>query len=259
MARGAYGSKRVVLLDELRGLAVLCMVVYHALYTLGTLLDYSPALRLMYFFMPAQPFFASLFIFLSGISSRLSHSNFKRGFKLLAVAVALSVVTIFILPLFSLYGCEIYFGVLSLLSVCILLFALVHSPLAKIPVFLGIMLFLFLFFLTYNIGNGYIGISRFRYYLPAGVWNLPDWLMFTGLPTDVYSADYFPLMPWMFMFFAGTYFGIWVSRGALPRFCYRSCIIPLQWLGRHALIVYILHQPVIYLLAVSVQYLLSLL
>ncbi len=256
MANGVSEKGRVVILDELRGLAVVCMVVYHALFTVGSLFGYAPAVRLFNFFMPAQPFFASLFIFISGICSRLSHSNLKRGFKLLFVALAITGVTVFLLPMISITGCEIYFGILSLLSVSILIFAVLDKAFSKFPAVLGLLIFLSLFVLTYHVIYGYIGVGSARFYIP-GAFTLPDWLMFLGLPNNIYSADYFPLIPWMFMFMAGTFFGVWVKQGRLPKFCYKSCIVPLQWPGRHALIIYILHQPLIYGIALAMQALLS--
>ena len=73
---------RIHFLDELRGIAVFCMVFYHAFYTIGYFFNWGWGLWLLNFFMPAEPFFAALFIFISGIASNLSHSNIERGSKL---------------------------------------------------------------------------------------------------------------------------------------------------------------------------------
>ena len=80
---------RIHLMDEIRGLCVLLMIFYHAFYTMSMLFHWELGTKLLVFFSPAEPFFAGLFILISGISSQLSHSNLIRGLKLLGVALAL--------------------------------------------------------------------------------------------------------------------------------------------------------------------------
>ena len=84
---------RIHLMDEIRGLCVLLMIFYHAFYTMSMLFHWELGTKLLVFFSPAEPFFAGLFILISGISSQLSHSNLIRGLKLLGVALALTLVT----------------------------------------------------------------------------------------------------------------------------------------------------------------------
>ena len=77
--------------------------------------------------------------------------------------------------------------------------------------------------------------SAYRYTFPLG-FRSPDFA----------SADYFPLLPWVFMFLAGTFLGRYAKAGKFPEFMYRSRVPFFSWIGRHALIIYVLHQPVIY-------------
>ena len=58
----AAGKKRIYLLDELRGLAVFCMVFYHAFYSMSEFFNIAVGTKLLDFFTPAEPFFAALFI-----------------------------------------------------------------------------------------------------------------------------------------------------------------------------------------------------
>ena len=92
-------KKRYHLLDELRGFAVVCMVFYHAFYLLAFSFNLNIGFTLLNFFTPLEPIFASFFIFLSGICSFLTRSNTKRGLKLLAVALSITLVTAYLLPL----------------------------------------------------------------------------------------------------------------------------------------------------------------
>ena len=89
-------KQRIYLLAELRGFAIFCMVFYHAFYTIGIFFNWDWGRVLLNFFAPAEPFFAGLFIFISGICSNLSHSNTERGARLFFIAYILTVVTYFV-------------------------------------------------------------------------------------------------------------------------------------------------------------------
>ena len=99
--------RRIYALDELRGFSVFCMVFYHAFFSIGEIFKVPFFLSLLKFFMPAEPFFAAIFIIISGISSNLSHSNLSRGAKLFIVAMAVTLVTSVVEPEYI-----IQFGVL---------------------------------------------------------------------------------------------------------------------------------------------------
>lgn len=64
-------------------------------------------------------------------------------------------------------------------------------------------------------------------------------------PAGFYSSDYFPLLPWLFLFWAGYFLHFCMGRARMEPLR-RSVCAPLGWLGRHSLGIYLLHQPVIY-------------
>lgn len=236
-------KRRIYLLDEFRGAAVICMVVYHALYTIGFMFNYEWGKSLYHFFMPAEPFFAALFIFISGICTHLSHSNLRRGLILFTIAAAINAVTAVFVPNFS-----IKFGVLNLLSVCMILFGLFHSLTEKIHPKLGLALCATLFVLTWGVCSGYIGILKMRLFeLPKTLYSTP-FLFPVGLKNERFvSTDYFPILPWAFVFFSGAFFADIFSQKVLPETFYKIHLKSLVWAGRRALYIYIIHQPVIIL------------
>ena len=54
------------------------------------------------------------------------------------------------------------------------------------------------------------------------------------------------LLPWIFLFLAGYWLGEAFLQRRAPEFCYREHLPALGWIGRHALIIYLAHQPVVY-------------
>ena len=96
-------------------------------------------------------------------------------------------------------------------------------------------------------------------FLPeAVVWNLPGRRLalpqalyagyttayFGFMPKSFFSTDYFPLLPWLFLFWAGYFLHHLLGRERLAPLR-RSVCPPLGWMGRHSLVLYLLHQPVI--------------
>ena len=98
MEQTPLAKQRIHLMDELRGFAVFCMVFYHGFYTLAYLYHLELGKILLYFFMPAEPWFAGLFILIAGVSSNLSHSNLIRGLKLAGVALVVTLATWLVVP-----------------------------------------------------------------------------------------------------------------------------------------------------------------
>lgn len=248
--------RRLHLLDELRGFAVLCMVAFHGFFTLGELFGSSIGTQLLDFFTPVEPFFAGGFILLSGICCHLSRSNLKRGLKLLGIAVGLSLVT-FGLEALGLSGVSIWFGVLHLLAFGMLCFGLLRPLLGRCPMWVGLIAFLLLFLFTYSVPEGRIGFLWFQFPLPDA-WFESSYLFFLGFPSAFFSsADYFPLIPWLFLFLSGTFLGRTVAKGNLPALFYRLHSRFFSWIGRHALVIYLLHQPVLYLVFLGLSQFIS--
>ncbi|MCL2532002.1 MAG: DUF1624 domain-containing protein [Oscillospiraceae bacterium] len=216
-------------LDELRGLAVAAMVCYHALFLWGFEFGMQPWETLFTAAMPVQPFIAGTFIFLCGISCRFSRSNVKRGLVLAGIAMGVTAVT-FSLRLFNMQ-LEILFGVLHFLAAAILLFTLLRRVLDKLPPWLQLAGFGTLFIVA-------------RMVMPMLPHTRSLVLFIVGVPSNAwFTADYFPLLPWVFLFLAGTAVGMW--REHFPAWLAKLRCRPLAWLGRRAIWVYLAHQPVL--------------
>jgi uncharacterized membrane protein len=230
---------RVGVLDELRGLCVLLMVLYHGLYDAVYIFGWDfPAYRGP-FFDGMQIFIAWNFIFVSGISCRYSRSNIRRGLITLGLGIVVSLVTYFFMP-----GQMIWFGILHFLGAAMLLFGLFGAALEKLPTLSGMLLSALLFVFTFNLPGGAVGIpGLFTLALPAELYAHP-WLLPIGLGGS--GSDYFPLFPWLFLFLAGTFLGREFLANRMPNFFYRNHIPFFARIGKHTIIIYMLHQPVLY-------------
>lgn len=241
---------RMHTLDELRGFAIFCMIFYHAFYTIGYFFMLPWGAWLMNFFAPAEPFFAGLFILIAGLSSNLSHSNLERGVKLAMIAGAITIVTYFVLGEKEM----IQFGILHMLSVSMMVYGIINKYLKLIPPWLGIIVNSLLFAVCFSVPMHVFGIPPlFSVTLPDAMYSTPFLFMF-GFPQNSFtSSDYFPLIPWMLLFFAGTYIGRIGILHKFPKFMFKKRIPFFAFLGRHSLLIYILHQPVIFGICYAVQ------
>lgn len=217
-------SGRVAWLDAWRGSAVYVMIGWHLCWDLG-LLGLMPLERMTQpLAVGVRYYIVCSFVLLSGIVSRYSLSNLRRGIQTLACALVITLVTYFA-------GQPAWFGILHLLGCCMLLYAWLGPRLQSLPETPTLIACLALFAVFHVI------CYRVRVSVP-GLW------MF-GFRTPTFrSSDWYPLLPWGFLFLAGTAVGgrIRRSEGAWKE---KKAPGFLTWPGRHALWIYMLHQPLL--------------
>ena len=170
------GSSRVGILDELRGFAIICMVVYHAMYDLKYLFGLDIPIFFDGWFDVIRDIFAGLFIFISGTVCRYSSNNIKRGAQCFFIGMIMT----FVMPFFT--SGTVMFGILHFLGVSMMLFGLGQKLFDLLPSWVGIGVCVLLFILTMNvrltyangmISPGYIGIPNlFAIKLPMEAYNV---------------------------------------------------------------------------------------
>lgn len=222
-------KKRYHMLDFLRGICILLVVWYHTVYNLSEIFGGEYAFfrhRGMGIFRDC---FVSVLIVLAGISCSLTRSNLRRGIKTLLLGLAITAVTAIAMP-----SQKILFGILHFFGCAMLLWALCGKWMEKIPAIPGAAVCVVLFFLLQDLYAGSTGMFRsFFFYV-------------LGFRTGHYSADYYPILPWIFLFLAGGLMGRYFREERVPAIFEKNPVPPLAWLGRHTMPVYIVHQPVIY-------------
>ncbi|MBQ2825456.1 MAG: DUF1624 domain-containing protein [Clostridia bacterium] len=235
-------GKRLYVLDALRGLAVIAMILYHTLWDLVYMFD----VNIPWFgSTTAHVFQLSIrwaFILISGFSWHLGSKKLKRALVVLGASAVISAVTFFFT-----YEARILFGVLGLLGASMLVAIPLNKLFAKIPPVVGVVLMSLLFTLTYNIPRGYIGVGKTVFF------HLPDFFYchtvtaFFGFPPKgFFSADFVPFFPWVFMFFIGYFLYLFFKKYNLLIGLSAFRVKPLEFVGRHSLVIYMVHQPLVY-------------
>lgn len=234
-------KRRYHLLDALRGVTLLSMIVYHLTWDLVHLhgmpwdwLDAAPGVAW-------QKSICCTFILLSGFCWSLGRKPWKNGLLVSAAGLVVTAVTHVALP-----EEPVWFGILTQLGLSMLLLAIAEPLAEKVPPRYGVVGCMLLFALTYSVGQGTL----------LGTVPLPEVLYHGGIVSNsfgfqtagFYSADYFPIFPWSFLFFTGYYLyrlakqGGWLEHPCLSW----GKTHPVSRLGRHSLLIYLAHQPVLY-------------
>lgn len=233
------GGARVYLLDEIRGFAIICMVIYHAMFQLKYNFGVNVPVFFESWFDIIRDVFAGAFVFISGIMCRYSRDNVRRGAKCFFFGMIIT----FVMPFVG--GGILNFGILHLLGVSMMLYGLFEKPLEKIPPFIGLIVAAVAAVFTWNVEYGYFGFGALRWDIPENIGESGMLFPLGIVSKKYYSADFFPLMPWFFIFLAGGFVGYWFKNGSMPRMFYNSHCKWLAAVGRATLWIYLIHLPLI--------------
>lgn len=258
MNKNTRPKYRFDFLDIFRGLLVISMVIYHFFWDLVFLKgvdwpwyrNYTTPARLW------QTFMRFFFIFVSGYCLNLSKRSLKRGLELTGCGALITVVTLIVLP-----DNPIIFGVLTFLGAATLIGSPIKAYYKGGPIQSAVLFMLSVIFYVFlrGVSQGYVGIMFHPLKVLPFSWYNGYFMTFLGfVAPDFWSTDYVPLLPWIFVYFMGFFLGRitlpylrerqlrQVSTGAAPKKLLPDPIRnPLIWVGRHALIIYMIHQPIL--------------
>ena len=171
-------TSRMWLPDALRGLALLNMLAYHAMYDWVYVFSHESSWYNIW--APSchvwQQYICWSFILLSGFSFPLAKRPAKNGLIVAGCAAVLTFVTAVFMP-----SEAIWFGVLHLNAAAVLLTCLVYPLLQRLPAGAGLAASAALFALTNQLPEGYLGFENWRLCaVPAGLYKT-NWF-WLGLP-----------------------------------------------------------------------------
>lgn len=248
-------SPRYPFLDNLRGMTLASMILYHMAWDLVYIFD-----------VPWNWFGSSgsyiwqqsicwTFILLSGFCQGLerpaactgenslrSRRSVKNGLAIFGAGLLITAITLIFMP-----AERVVFGVLTLIGSCMLLLTLVKGLLSLVSPAAGLAAGFFLFALFKGVNRGWIG------FFDMEIFPLPRWMyanLFTaylGFPTDnFYSTDYFSVLPWFFLYLTGYFLCRFLCRKGEMRLPAQKPLPLFAFMGRNSLMIYMLHQPLIY-------------
>lgn len=234
-------ASRYPLPDLLRGIALINMIAYHAVtdcvLVFGMSLPWydSGAVHIW------QRGIGCLFILLAGFCAPLGGRSLQRGLLLSVCGGVITLVTQLVMP-----QNRVLFGILTFLGAALLLWNVLHPLLERVRPSVGLVTAMLLFLVTVTVPQGALGIAEWPLIaLPQSLYRNALTAFFGFRPASLYSADYYPLIPWFFLFAAGYYlFRRAEETGQLSILSRGSCPV-LCGMGRHSLLIYLVHQPVL--------------
>jgi uncharacterized membrane protein len=220
---------RVAGVDAIRGAAICLMVVYHFLFDLNWFHVIRADFNDDVFWLAFRAVVVSMFLLVAGVSlvlaarAGMSRHRFWRRIAVVGVcAILVSAASYVTFP-----RTFITFGILH----CIVVTSILAWPLVRHP------------WISLGLGIAII-VAGLIVQLPMFDARWLNWIGFTTHkpPTE----DYVPLFPWMGALLIGVALGNWLAARGFKPLDPLSRTTPawLTWLGRHSLIVYMVHQPV---------------
>ena len=240
---------RYDLIDTVRGIAIISMVIFHFCYDVFMVYGRDPS----WYSQPAvhiwQQSICWTFILVSGFVWSWGRSgNLKRGIMLNVWGLVISGVTVLAMPAEA-----VWFGILNCIGCAVLLMIPMEPVLRRIPAAIGLVAAFALFVMFKDVQLGYLGVP--------GVFRLelPDWLydcrVLTpfGFPFPGFrSSDYFPILPWLFLYICGYFLNRLVMAIRPLQSVARHGLAPLSTVGRYSIWIYLIHQPVCMLICMLV-------
>jgi uncharacterized membrane protein len=233
--------KRFWEIDFFRGIAIILMIVFHIFFDL-TFFDIYEINFKSGFFLYLWVSIPLLFLLLVGISIPLKFNKLdkvlkkergkiitsfvKRGLFIFMLGLFITLVTWFLIG-----ERFIIFGILHLIGLSIIItIPLINSKWFNL--FVGLVLIV-VGFMTYSVRID------------------SSWFILIGIrPRGFYTLDYFPLLPWLGVVLIGIFIGNhlytnYKRQFSIPELGENTVVKTIGFLGRHSLFIYLIHQPLI--------------
>jgi uncharacterized membrane protein len=224
-------SPRLAIIDAGRGIALILMAAYHFCFDLNYYGLLSIDFNNTPFWLGARTFIVTLFLLLVGISLQLANARgirwsatWRRLAMLAAAATGVTIASAMLFP-----NSYIFFGILHFITLA----SLLGLPFLR---------YRWLTLLTA------ISVLLLDLTVSSPLFNQPLLQWFGLMTYKPITEDYVPLLPWFGAVLLGIFIGSWMVQlqHRFSRWQGKSGAGPLlRWLGRHSLLFYLLHQPVL--------------
>lgn len=235
-------TKRYALLDSLRGLVLISMIAFHTAWDMVYMFNVDWSWYKSEMAYVWQQSICWSFILLSGFCWSFGKNKWKRGIVVFVAGAIVTIVTLIFMP-----RDRVVFGVLTFLGTAMLLMIPLDKVLHRCKPVVGLIISFGLFVLTRNVNDGWLGFESWRLVKLPGEWYTGWIATFLGFTEDTFfSTDYFSVFPWLFLFITGYFLHkLLEEKNGMELLMHGKCT-PLETLGKNSLLIYMLHQPIIY-------------
>jgi len=240
-------------IDMLRGVAIVMMVIFHLLWDLWSFRIMPDLVLYAGFWKYFQRTTAISFLILVGVSLTVSYRRerekaggaqsawekfLRRGLRIFGIGLC-----------FTIFGMVSGYANVDIGYVDIGILHLIGIAIMVIYPLLGYRWINLILWVLFVIVGGFVQRIELSH----------NWLVYFGLHTsNYYPLDYFPIFPWLGVvllgvFLGNTFYGKHGRMILLPDWGELPPVRLLRFLGRHSLIIYVIHQP----LMIAILYLLG--
>lgn len=218
-------KNRIQWVDNLRGIAIILMVIFHFCYDLRYFGWVNWDVPNGGGWWQFRYVILSLFIFTMGLSLSLAHhKQFKlRKFLIRISQLAIAAILVSAMSLFMFPDSWIYFGILHFLFTASII-GILFIRQVIFALLLGISI---LVLHGFDIANSGLPFSFFNHYIPDN------------------TEDFVPFFPWLGVCLIGVAAGQLLPLKKIDNY-FPKFPNSVNFLGRHGLVIYILHQPVLF-------------
>lgn len=236
--QSAVSGVRYRLIDSLRGFALLHMAAFHFCYDVFVIYEGQYGWPRLPGVVAWERFICVSFMLISGVSLNFSRHPYRRALIINACGLLITLATAIAIPEEA-----IWFGVLNGIGCSMLITQALRRWLEKCNPFAGAAASFLLFAVFYGLPSRTLGFFDIEWVrLPDALYSFRP-LAVLGLPDAGFaSSDYFPVLPWVFLFVCGFFLWRVVTRLHAERFFVRGVPV-LTFLGKYSLWIYMIHQP----------------
>lgn len=249
-------SNRLQRIDEIRGFTLISMIIYHFMWDLRYIADFN----ISWYGGTAsniwQKSICITFIFISGFCFPFGKKRLKRSLINFMCGALISAVTFILMPENRVvFGVLTFLGSAGFITIIVdklnkIIVSKINESTFNLTMLIGMLL---LFISFFKVNFGYIFFPK-KTLLPKYLYD-GYFMTFIGFPDpSFFSTDYFAILPWIFLYLSGYFMQKTIgNKQAVVKYLLNDRFKFISYLGRNSLIIYMVHQPVLYLVTLIIM------